>query len=253
MRMHFRMLALLPFALCLPAGAVDGTNLPGSDYANFDAPSAFVCRTSCGGEAKCQAYTWVKPGVQGPGGHCWLKSAEPAIVKDNCCDSAHAPLHRAAGHAPRPSTVPDPTGGTSRRQLGQRRGTCTRRVARPGSWVRTGCRAPSGPAGKNHAPVDSQCRSVSARKLRGAPVRTTPWTSIASYCGRALRRGPHLMQIQNRDPTHGVSRHSHFSTTRLERQAVVVQGCGRCAPLVASRSTHGAHHCDQQQELHEGR
>ena len=68
--------------------AVDGTNLPGHDYANFDAPSAFVCRTSCGGESRCQAYTWVKPGIQGPSGHCWLKNSLPAIVKDTCCDSA---------------------------------------------------------------------------------------------------------------------------------------------------------------------
>ncbi len=69
------------------AWAVDGVNLPGRDYANFPAPSAFVCRTSCGGESQCQAYTWVKPGIQGPGGHCWLKNALPAIVKDPCCDS----------------------------------------------------------------------------------------------------------------------------------------------------------------------
>jgi PAN domain-containing protein len=68
--------------------AVDGTNLPGSDYANFPAPSAFVCRTSCGGEPRCKAYTWVKPGIQGPTGHCWLKDSLPSIVKDRCCDSA---------------------------------------------------------------------------------------------------------------------------------------------------------------------
>lgn len=80
--------ALAVAALAAPARAVDGTNLPGSDYANFGAPSAFVCRTSCGGESRCQAYTWVKPGIQGPHGHCWLKHTEPAIVKDACCDSA---------------------------------------------------------------------------------------------------------------------------------------------------------------------
>ena len=74
-------------ALSWPAFAVDGVNLPGHDYANFNAPSAFVCRTSCGGEPNCQAYTWVKPGIQGPSGHCWLKDAQPAIVKDACCDS----------------------------------------------------------------------------------------------------------------------------------------------------------------------
>jgi len=83
------LVSAIAIAICsAPAFAVDGTNLPGRDYANFPAPSAFVCRTSCGGESACQAYTWVKPGIQGPTGHCWLKNALPAIVKDGCCDSA---------------------------------------------------------------------------------------------------------------------------------------------------------------------
>lgn len=69
------------------AFAVPGTNLPGKDYDHFDAPSAFVCRNSCGGDPRCQAYTWVKPGIQGPRGQCWLKHSEPNIVKDACCDS----------------------------------------------------------------------------------------------------------------------------------------------------------------------
>ena len=80
-------LALALLTVCVSACAVDGTNLPGRDYAHFPAPSAFVCRTSCGGEPQCHAYTWVKPGIQGPLGHCWLKDALPAIVKDPCCDS----------------------------------------------------------------------------------------------------------------------------------------------------------------------
>jgi hypothetical protein len=81
---------LVAIALMIFAGsafAVDGTDLPGHDYANFDAPSAFVCRTTCGGESRCQAYTWVKPGFQGPSGHCWLKDTLPGIVKNRCCDS----------------------------------------------------------------------------------------------------------------------------------------------------------------------
>jgi len=69
------------------AFAVDGTDLPGHDYANFSAPSAFVCRNTCGGEPRCQAYTWVKPGIQGPSGHCWLKDTLPNIVMNACCDS----------------------------------------------------------------------------------------------------------------------------------------------------------------------
>jgi hypothetical protein len=71
----------------LPAFAADGFDMPGSDYANFNADSAFVCRNSCGGDSKCQGWTWVKPGIQGPGGHCWLKYKLPALVKDSCCNS----------------------------------------------------------------------------------------------------------------------------------------------------------------------
>ena len=85
MRANF--LAIVMAIISSSAGAVDGTNLPGHDYANFDAPSAWVCRTTCGGESRCQAYTWVKPGIQGRSGHCWLKQSLPNIVMDRCCDS----------------------------------------------------------------------------------------------------------------------------------------------------------------------
>ncbi len=86
--MRDKLLMLAAVSFSSPAFAVDGVNLPGHDYANFNAPSAYVCRTSCGGEPNCQAYTWVKPGIQGPSGHCWLKNVQPEIVKDGCCDSA---------------------------------------------------------------------------------------------------------------------------------------------------------------------
>lgn len=81
---------LLPVAmllLYLPVQAVDGVNLPGSDYANFNAASPAVCRNTCGGDSRCQAWTWVKPGIQGPSGRCWLKHRLPAIVKNPCCNS----------------------------------------------------------------------------------------------------------------------------------------------------------------------
>ena len=80
---------LLPaMLLCyLPVHAVDGFNMPGADYANFNAESAAICRNSCGSESRCQGWTWVKPGIQGPSGHCWLKSRLPNLVKDSCCSS----------------------------------------------------------------------------------------------------------------------------------------------------------------------
>jgi hypothetical protein len=67
-----------------PAAAID---MPGSDYASFDAPTVYACRDSCGGDSKCQAFTWVKPGIQGASGRCWLKNAVPASVANNCCQS----------------------------------------------------------------------------------------------------------------------------------------------------------------------
>ncbi len=87
MRAYLLVAAAMLLVFFIPAHAVDGFNLPGSDYANFNAHSAFVCRNSCGGDSRCQAWTWVKPGIQGPSGHCWLKDRIPTLVKDNCCNS----------------------------------------------------------------------------------------------------------------------------------------------------------------------
>jgi hypothetical protein len=71
-----------------PALAADGVDMPGSDYAHFPAPTAGTCRATCGGESRCQAYTWVKPGIQGPSGQCWLKDKVPVSVRSNCCESS---------------------------------------------------------------------------------------------------------------------------------------------------------------------
>ncbi len=67
--------------------AGDGFDMPGSDYANFPATSPFICRDSCSGDAHCQAWAWVKPGVQGPNAQCWLKDKVPKAVKNDCCSS----------------------------------------------------------------------------------------------------------------------------------------------------------------------
>lgn len=72
---------------CQKAHAVDGFDLPGFDYVSFNASSAFVCRNTCGGDSRCQAWTWVKPGVQGPAGRCWLKHRVPTLVRNSCCNS----------------------------------------------------------------------------------------------------------------------------------------------------------------------
>jgi PAN domain len=84
------------FFVSWAALAADNQNRPGSDYDNFNAHSAFVCSNTCGGELKCRAYTYAKPGVQGPNGRCWLKNATPQAESNNCCFSGLHPKALAA-------------------------------------------------------------------------------------------------------------------------------------------------------------
>jgi uncharacterized protein YkwD len=68
------------------------TDRPGSDYTSFDINGQPVdCQNACSKDARCRAWTWVKPGVQGPKARCWLKGAEPAEVANNCCFSGRNP------------------------------------------------------------------------------------------------------------------------------------------------------------------
>jgi len=62
---------------------------PGLDYRSFDLPYPRPedCRAACMAEPQCQAFTYVNPGVQGPGARCWLKSQVPQPVPDACCVS----------------------------------------------------------------------------------------------------------------------------------------------------------------------
>jgi hypothetical protein len=66
-----------------------GIDRPGSDYRNFtlanDQPG--LCARQCEQEARCAAYTYVKPGIQGPEARCWLKHSVPRRVSDDCCVS----------------------------------------------------------------------------------------------------------------------------------------------------------------------
>ena len=53
-----------------------GVNLPGGDLRGlFVDGGPEVCEQACAAEAQCQAFTWVKPGVQGPKAGCWLKKS----------------------------------------------------------------------------------------------------------------------------------------------------------------------------------
>ena len=62
---------------------------PGMDYKNFNLPAAqpVLCQQACEAEAQCRAWTYVKPGVQGPTARCWLKNGVPPAKVTNCCVS----------------------------------------------------------------------------------------------------------------------------------------------------------------------
>ena len=62
---------------------------PGMDLANFILAQAdpSQCLAACQANGNCRAFTFVKPGVQGPQARCWLKSGVPAPVRSACCVS----------------------------------------------------------------------------------------------------------------------------------------------------------------------
>jgi hypothetical protein len=66
-----------------------GVDRPGSDIQNFDLPrpEPELCARSCWDNGSCAAFTYVRPGVQGPNARCWLKNAVPQAVPNNCCIS----------------------------------------------------------------------------------------------------------------------------------------------------------------------
>ena len=47
----------------------------------------FTCAQKCLADARCKAWTVVKPGIQGPQSKCWLKDIIPPPTADNCCIS----------------------------------------------------------------------------------------------------------------------------------------------------------------------
>jgi hypothetical protein len=65
------------------------TDRPGMDYRNFDLPSANWqdCYEECVADSRCQAWTYVRPGVQGSQARCWLKNGVPAAHSNSCCVS----------------------------------------------------------------------------------------------------------------------------------------------------------------------
>lgn len=80
------------------------TNRPGMDYRSFDLQDARpeLCRQACERDEKCRAYTYIKPGIQGPNARCWLKSGIPAPKKGGCCVSGVKTITAAQGQQPKP-------------------------------------------------------------------------------------------------------------------------------------------------------
>jgi len=121
-----------PRAAAPAQGMEADTNRFGSDYRGFDAPSAPLCQTACINDAMCKAWTWVKPGVQGPSGKCWLKNQVPPPTANACCVSGvhaqaqlkPAPQAQAKGKrpgVPAPVAAPIRVVNPMRRNMGQDR------------------------------------------------------------------------------------------------------------------------------------
>jgi hypothetical protein len=61
----------------------------GGDYSVFDVNTDHIedCEGACKADTKCDAWTYVNPGVQRTHAVCYLKSVIPAISDNACCVS----------------------------------------------------------------------------------------------------------------------------------------------------------------------
>lgn len=64
-------------------------NRNGGDYTSFDIRTDHVedCEAACKADARCFAWTYVKPGILKKEAICALKNAVPAITDNPCCVS----------------------------------------------------------------------------------------------------------------------------------------------------------------------
>ena len=99
--------ALMPAAvLGQTAGMEFNIDRRGRDYANFNlaTPEPHLCANSCRSDQRCRAWTYVKPGVQGPTARCWLKVAVPPASGSDCCVSGVAGARKRQPPPPPPPT-----------------------------------------------------------------------------------------------------------------------------------------------------
>ena len=62
----------------------------GGDYRSIDQPSdptGLSCKTACEGEARCRAWTYLRPGYGGPAAKCFLKDQVKPPRRRPCCIS----------------------------------------------------------------------------------------------------------------------------------------------------------------------
>jgi hypothetical protein len=68
-----------------------GFDRRGGDYRRWPLPSVDACEEACNNDRRCQAYTFVREGVQGPTSICWLKDSVPEPVPDSRTTSGTSP------------------------------------------------------------------------------------------------------------------------------------------------------------------
>jgi len=68
-----------------------------------------LCKSAMG----CVAFTWVRPGLQGPDGVCWLKSTAGGKVRNACCVSGIVSIGKEGIGSIAPGPVEEPPGPDS--------------------------------------------------------------------------------------------------------------------------------------------
>lgn len=69
----------------VPVAIRQGVNLPGMDIGGSGDTAndgGRLCQQICQANAQCRAFSWVRPGVQGPNAKCWLKGGLPVAQPD---------------------------------------------------------------------------------------------------------------------------------------------------------------------------
>ena len=134
------------------------TDRAGGDYKSFDiventgfiapgvpnfTPPYYTCESACAEDPNCQTWTYVKAGVQGPNGRCWLKGTIPATTANNNCTSgvikrAFEPNTNRFGSDYKNFTVTDPGTCQSACKEANGLGGC-----RSWTYVKAGVQGPS--------------------------------------------------------------------------------------------------------------